>query len=394
MKKIIPLVIIVFCLIYVWHMYGNMKMNEKTAVVKSGEYTDIITTDALVIRNEQAITVGASGFFQNSVPNCSKVRRGEAVGEFYAGTPDKEIINKINAVNEKLSEAQSAAGSDELFTNDILTIESKISEYTEKISALAAEGNQVEINKLRKNIDALAERRTNIENGTKGGRESAVAALNQQKAELERTLGGNVKQLYSESSGIFVANADGLEEMLSKNAVREMSTGTIEELINRKNYEPSKDILPYPVARVADNSEWIIAFITDEGRAAQLEENGTADIKLPGSTEENTRCRYIGKSEPADGKTAVFLSGTQEIDYLYTNRRVTVEVFVDRYSGLSVPASAVKKQEGKDVVEVRSGKNIVVKSVEVLFKNEDTAIIKEDNTKENSLLLYEEVVLQ
>jgi hypothetical protein len=69
-----------------------------------------------------------------------------------------------------------------------------------------------------------------------------------------------------------------------------------------------------------------------------------------------------------------------------------VEIYVDDYEGLEIPAKALKKHQGKDAVDVRSGKDVITKTVEVLFSNDDIAIVREDNTKENSLLLYEEVV--
>ncbi len=392
MKKLIPLVLIVVCLMYMWHMYNNIKLSETTAVVKAGEYKDIILTEALVIRDEKAVTAKSEGFFQNSVPNISKVEDGRAVGEFYAGTPDKEVVGQINAINEKIRETQSAGTGDELFSNDIATINNKIEEYASEISALASEGRQSEINKLRKNIDMLLERRASIEQGASGGKSAILAALEAQKAELEKKLGSNMSILYSERSGVFVASADGLEDSLTRESAVSMSKAEVEGLLNRKSYEPAADVIPYPVAKVVDNSSWIIAFVTNEERASQIAEVKRVNVKFPGGGAEEIICRYIGSSEADEGDTAVFLEGTREIEYLLKNRRVSAEIYVDDYEGLEIPADALKKHEGKDVVEVRSGKETAIKPVEVLFKNDEIAIVKEDNTKENSLLLYEEVV--
>ncbi len=392
MKKLIPLVLIAGGMLCMWHIYNNFKTNETTAVVKAGEYVDVIHTDALVIREEKPITANSSGFFQNSVPNCSKVEKGRAVGEFYAGTPDKEVVGKINAINEKIRETQASAGNDELFSNDIVTIDRKIEEYTRQISALSAEGKQSEINKLRKNIDTLLDRRANIEAGTVGGKNSMVQALEGQKSELEAKLGRNVSTMYSACSGIFVASADGLENTLTPTAAMELGTDAIAEMIDRRQYEPSEDVLPYPVAKVVNNSQWYIAFVTDEQHAEKLAQLGRVSVKFPGGGAEEISCSYVSETEASDGKKAVFLRGTRELEYLLKNRCVSVEIYVDDYEGLEIPAKALKKHQGKDAVDVRSGKDVITKTVEVLFSNDDIAIVREDNTKENSLLLYEEVV--
>ena len=392
MKKFLPLVLIVCCVFGMWYLYGNVRRKETTATVKAGEYTDIITSDVLIIRNETPITVNSTGFFQNSVPSGNKVERGKAVGDFYVGEPDEDIIGSINAVNEKLSEARAATGNETLFLGDISAIDNKIEEYTSRISALAAEGNQLEINKIKREIDILVQRKDGIKEGTSGGKRSVIAALEAQLSELEAGLGNNIHKLYAETSGIFFDTADGLEEMLNMETVFSVSATAIEELISRESYEAKKDILPYPVAKISDNSGWLISFVTDTERAAQLEEIGKVKVKFPGGGGEEITCRYAGCTEETDGKTAVFIKGTREIEYLFTSRKVSAEIYVDDYEGLEIPASALIKYEGKDAVEVRDGKDIIVKPVEVLFKNDDIAIVKEDNKKENSLLLYEEVV--
>ncbi len=393
-KKLIPIVLIVVGILSMWNIYNNVKISKNSAVVKAGEYVDIIKTDALVIRNEQAITVGSTGFFQNSVPNISKVEKGKAVGEFYEGTPDREAVGEINAVNEKIREVQTSTGSDTLFSGDISAIDSKLKEYSAKISALSAEGNQAEINKIRKEMDALIARKENIKTGTSGGKKAVIEALEAEKSQLEQKLGSNVKTLYSGTSGVFVASVDGLEGILKTDTASAMTVSGIEELLSRKVYEPSQDILPYPVAKVVDNSTWLIAVITEEDRVGKFEEIGRVNVKFFGGNTEEITCRYAGCTEAENGKVAIFLKGTQEIEYLLKNRKVSVEIYVDDYKGLKIPTSALKKHEGKDAVEVRSGKETVVKQVDVLFKNDEFAIVKADNTKDGALELREEVVIQ
>ena len=89
------------------------------------------------------------------------------------------------------------------------------------------------------------------------------------------------------------------------------------------------------------------------------------------------------------------MTGTRELYHLYNSRKVHAEIIFAEYSGLQVPANALRKEEGKDVVRVLgSGSASTPKEVEVLYQNQQIAIIKEDNTKKDSLLLYEEVLLQ
>lgn len=391
MKRITALLIIIISLTAIWTIYGNYETSKNSVVVKSGEYTEIISTEALIIRNEKTVDMSGSGYFQNSLPSGSKVHSGENLGMFYSGTPDEETVKRLNSVNEKLREVYSSESSETLFVNDISSINNKIDEYTKQISVLASKNDQQAINEIKHNIENLLERKANIEAGSGGGKADVLSSLTAEKNTLTEKLGSNTEDVYAPTSGIFIGTADGLENSLSIADIKKLSVTDIENYI--KGESKKETVYPKPICKVVDNSMWIASFICDAETADKLQKSSATEVKLNGGQTSAANCRVEAVSEEKKGKKAVFVSGTGEIYQLLVNRTAHIEILADKYEGLKVPASAIVYSGGKSFVEVANGRTTEKKSVEILYKNKNIAIIKEDNTKKGNLLLYEEVVL-
>lgn len=390
MKRIAALLIIIISLVAIWATYGRYETKSRLATVKSGEYTEIISADALIIRNEKTVDVSGTGYFQNSLQSGSKVHTGENIGIFYSGTPDKELVQRLNSVNEKLREISSSGSAEDLFVNDISSINEKIDDYTKQISALASKNDQKTINEIKRNIEELLERKANIEAGTGGGKAEVLSSLTAEKNSLTEKLGGNTEDIYSPSSGIFVSSADGFENVISIADIEKFTVTDIEKYI--KGEETKETVYPQPICKVVDNSVWVAAFVCESETADKLKKAGVTEVKLNGG-QFTAKCRVEAVSPEQKGRKAVFVSGTGEIYQLLVNRTAHIEISVDKYEGLKIPASAVVSSGGKNYVDVYSGGKTVKKSVEVLYKNKNIAIIKADNAKKGNLLLYEEVVV-
>lgn len=74
-------------------------------------------------------------------------------------------------------------------------------------------------------------------------------------------------------------------------------------------------------------------------------------------------------------------------------RSVNVDIIKKEYSGLKVPAEAVVEQNSETFVYINKLGVAEKRPVSVLYKAEDIAIIKEDNVREDALLLYDDVII-
>ena len=390
MKKSLPLILIFVALVVLWSVYGAIVNPAKDATAIYGEYKVEIDDYALVLRNETPITVSSQGYFQNVVQNESKVRLGESVGWFCEGEPDSDVVKKLNVINEKIREASLTESTDKALTNDIFSIDNKIFEYTKQISALAASGDQKAINEIRNSIDLLIERKNNITGSAGNGRESVLETLNRQKTELEAKRGATRKNLIAPVSGIFVASADGLEKTLTISSAETLLPSAAAEYIGREEYKADTEIYPYPVCKITDNTQWLLAVVCSESVASELPVGKRVRVSFPEEGDKTLACRIYKISEPEDGKVIMYISGTNEIYDVLTARKMKINILMDSYKGLRIPSQAVKTVDGKDIVVIEKGGGDVKAEVEVLFKDEDFAIIKEGG----DLKAYDKVVME
>lgn len=377
MKKSIPLIAIVVALVVMWTVYGNIVNPKSDATAVSGEYKVEIDNEALVIRTEIPITVSGQGYFQNVVETETKVSAGEMVGWHCKGEPNVEVIKQLNVINQKIREAQMSESTDKALTNDVFSIDNKILAYTKQISALASKGDQKAIDKIRNDIDLLLERKSNIVNNKSGGKETVAENLKKQKKELERQLGGTNESLFAPRSGIFVAEADGLEQTLTFDNVSTLTPSQVTEYLSRDEYKPNEEIYPYPVCKITDNSEWLLAAVCSQEVASETKVGRPVTVSFPDEGDKKLRCTVYEISEPEDGKVVIYILGTNEIYNILDARKIKINIVFESYEGLRVPAGAVKTIEGKDYVMVKKAGGDVKTEVVVLFKDEDFAIVKE-----------------
>ena len=78
---------------------------------------------------------------------------------------------------------------------------------------------------------------------------------------------------------------------------------------------------------------------------------------------------------------------------MLTSRLVSVTAIKSTYSGLKVPLEAIRVKDGNPGVYVRTENTVKYRNIDVLYKNDEIAIVRVDNTKAGSLLLYDEIIV-
>ncbi len=397
LKNILSVIVIVVCLSAMWSAYRKFDIKSRTYTVTHVSIEDSVNGECLTIKNEHPVKGGEGGFFQNTVANGSRVFRGQTVGCLYLGNFDPQLVNSLNLVNENLREAQLSQNSKETLINDTMTIDNTIHSYTSMISELAADRNQQEINRLRRDIDGLLERKQSIADGTSGKAISEIHELEAQKKALEAQLGNTKQNVISDSSGLFVMGCDGFETRVNMNNIRDISVSSLESMMGEAKNNSSdaeNESVSYAPAKITDNNKWIIATVCESEKAQLVHEGNAINVRLKTEGEQTIECRVEYISPEENGKCTIFVSGTKEIENIYNSRIVDAEILIKDYEGLKVPKNAVLNDDnGKYVNAVVNGIQ-EKKYIEIIYEDADFVVVREDAPGGNALKLYDEVVSQ
>ena len=407
LKNILSVIVIVVCLSAMWSAYRKFDIKSRTYTVTHVSIEDSVSGECLTIKNEHPINGGASGFFQNTVANGSRVFKGQTVGCLYMGDFDPQLVNSLNTVNENLREAQLSQNSKETLINDTMTVDNTIFSYTSMISELAADRNQQEINRLRRDVDSLLERKRNIAAGTSGSAISQINELTAEKAALEAQLGDSKRYMISPTSGLFIMGCDGLEGVLNIKGIEQLNVARVEGYLNadkEKDSEPEEESVnsetvasggveaDYSPAKITDNNKWVLAAICETEKTHSLYVGNSINVRLKTEGENTIGCTIEYISPDEDGKCVIFVSGTDEIENIYNSRTVDAEILIKDYEGLKVPKKAVKTDDNGKYADVLKNGIIEQRRIDVIYEEEDFVIVREDDPGENALELYDEVI--
>ncbi len=391
MKKLITVAILAAIMIGCWSLYNNYAGGSKTTVVVSGTYEESVNANGILVRREYPITADAQGTLQSNVANGTKVSRWTRVAYWYKGNVDPQIGQDLQEVNERINEINMAESSDSYATQDAVLIDNQINTLSEEIVQYTQEGDFTKVEEAKRRINSLLSRKTTVGSGNATA-STLKNELENQKKQLEAQLGSQRQELAAPHGGIYYDSVDGLESTLTMDNSAAISVSSLEAMLKQDKFTADTSMTPFPVCKVVDNSEWQVAVLLSKKDAQDFAVDQSVKVRLTGEEHQAVEATVKSISAEENGKVVVVISSSKYVPDVYIKRNVNVDIIKKEYSGLKVPAQAVVEQNGETFVYISKLGTAEKRPVEVLYQTEDIAIIKEDNVRDDALLLYDDVI--
>ena len=392
MKKLITVAILAAVVIGCWSLYTNYTGGSKTTVVVSGTYEESVNANGIVIRKEYPITVDAQGTLQSNVASGTKVTRWANVGYWYKGNVDPKVSQDLQEVNERIHEMNIAETSDSYVNQDAMLIDNQISALSEEIIQYTKEGNFTKVEETKRRINSLMGRKTAVSGGN-SAMSTLKSELENQKQQLEAQLGSQRQNLTAPHGGIYCDTVDGLETQLTMENSNSLGVSDLENFLKQDKFTVNTGVTPFPVCKVVDNSEWQTAVLVSKKDAQDFQVEQKVRLRITGDEHEAVEAKVSSISAEQNGKNVIVVTSSKYVPDIYMKRSVNVDIIKKEYSGLKVPSEAVVEQNSETFVYINKLGVAEKRPVNVLYKAEDIAIIKEDNVREDALLLYDDVII-
>lgn len=391
MKKLITVAILAAIMIGCWSLYSNYNGGSKTTVVVSGTYEESINANGVVVRREYPITAEGQGTLQSNTISGAKVTRWTRVGYWYNGNVDPAVSQELQEVNELINEITMAESSDSYLYQDATLIDNQINALAAEIVQYTKEGNFTKVEEAKRRVNSLISQKTTIS----GGNDAVTtlkSELETQKQQLEAQLGSQRQDLIAPHGGVYYDTVDGLETTLTMETSNTIGVSDLEELLKQDKYTVDTSTTPFPVCKVVDNSEWQVAALVSKKDAQDFQVGQGVSLRLTGEEHDAVEATVQSVSAEQNGKVVIVITSTKYVPDIYIKRSVNVDIIKKEYSGLKVPSEAVVEQNGETFVYINKLGVAEKRLVDVLYQAEDIAIIKEDNVREDALLLYDDVI--
>ncbi|MDK2932429.1 MAG: hypothetical protein PWP27_239 [Clostridiales bacterium] len=380
-------------LLYIWCLYVYLNTPIRTEIVKFGQLEDSENTVGYIMREEKLLYSNVAGNFDGIAKEGERVAKGSKIATVYKKNVDLKIQETIKSINERIAEINNNQVKNDIFFNDLQKLSRQVDSKIDEIINIAYTQKTAKLSQIKEDINKILEKKLII-SGEKGASGHNLEALKKEKEEYENRLRASKIDLIADRAGVVSYNIDGLEQILNPENI---SKFTVSDFQNLDNIHLNNQVEVKPgqaVAKIINNFEWYLAFVMDTQRVYPLKVGDKLSVRFK-DLEDKVIDAYIHYISPEEkGKVIVVLSLNKHIDSIYTFRKVNIDIIKQSYSGFKIPVSAVRVRNGKTGVYIIRDRIARFREIEILYKNNDFAIVKENNLNENNLLLYDEVIIK
>lgn len=367
----------------------------KTDDIKYGEIKNTIKKEVVIIRDEHIIKAEIPGYVNYFLNEGERIKKYGRLAQLQDNNYNIGYGDKLKLVEQRIDELKSLGGKTPT-QSDINTLETRIALIQGQIQNKIMNEDRVGLLELKETLMKLMEERSLLKGeGSLYGMD--IAALEKEKAKLEKSLGASGKNIYSPYPGIVTYNVDGYEDILTPKNLLNLKFSELKKIESKEHSSKKEQLsVDQPIGKIVDNHRWFFATEIKREDILRIERGKRLeviykDVSFPAYLQEY----YKGEDGVFIG---VFRVDDDKIDF-YSNRKMELEVVYTDVSGIKIPKKAVKSIKGKRGAFVISetGNADFKELKEILGEDSESIILNYKLIKRNSIDtvdLYDEVIME
>lgn len=315
-----------------------------------------VAVSGLVVRQERTLTANTTATLELSPGEGERVSGGGVVATLYtssAGLETKNSIQALEAELEQLSYAKSSASG----ISDVAKTESDLLSAIAGLHASASAGDLTSLEDDALRLRALVFKRDYAYSGSTQELDALIARKTQQLDALRASLGAVATVITAPESGVFSAQADGYEELLTPELLEDLTVLELTGLESRAVQPPANAI-----GKVITSSTWYFAASAPTSEVRNLVEGGQYAISFNRDYTGQALMTLDRRGDDEGGRTLLVFSCRTGLAGTTLLRRQTAELVTRHITGLRIPRSALRalKQNKTRTVTDENGKKQTV----------------------------------
>lgn len=362
-----------------------------TETARSITVRKAVTGSGFILRKETKVTNKTNGVFESNIKDGERVVKGSSVGVVISGNLNEKLAIELQEVTRRIKEIKESSNISEIYASDEARIFSAMKDLTSLIRNDAYSQNFTSASENALALSSLMQKKASSEN--KSAADSLLVSLEEQKYTLEQQLGGIREQILSPASGYFYTSLDGLEDYDTQKEIEELTPAKINsfsQIMDEFKNDGS-------VAKITDTYEWYLAAAISKDEAQQLTVGSDVTVSIDESPLVKAKIHAI--NEDATGEAAVIVKSNRNIVGIYEKRTAEFEICMQEYTGLYVPAAAIRVVDGiTGVYVINSNKSVDFRCVDILLLQDDYYIVKNkfvpsEKNPYKALKLYDNILV-
>ena len=364
--------------------------------VVSSLYAPLMT--ATVTPYEAGAGYYASGFvvreeellysqYGTTVLNCAEgahVAANDTVATGYRSEDAKTRQTRIDELSgqiEQLQYAWSAVSS----VYDQAALDADIAGDLAQLSRYLALRDMNSVSDLSPELKGLILRRTGSDSDS-GSLQARISTLQAELETLEAQSAGDTSAILAGKAGTFSAAVDGYESVLSPERLMEMTVAEFESV------QPDETDAN-AIGRLVTAATWYYACVVPASELSGVEEGDRATLTFARDYYQPVTMRVARLGGNEAGSRLLVLSSDRALQNVTLLRQQSAEIVFTSYSGLRVPKSAVRVENGQTGVYILEGTLAKWKPITILHDTGESYVVTLDTSSTNNLWPGDELII-
>ena len=364
--------------------------------VVSSLYAPLMT--ATVTPYEAGAGYYASGFvvraeellysqYGTTVLNCAEgahVAANDTVATGYRSEDAKTRQTRIDELSgqiEQLQYAWSAVSS----VYDQAALDADIAGDLAQLSRYLALRDMNSVSDLSPELKGLILRRTGSDSDS-GSLQARISTLQAELETLEAQSAGDTSAILAGKAGTFSAAVDGYESVLTPERLMEMTVAEFESV------QPDETDAN-AIGRLVTSATWYYACVVPASELSVVEEGDRATLTFARDYYQPVTMRVARLGGNEAGSRLLVLSSDRALQNVTLLRQQSAEIVFTSYSGLRVPKSAVRVENGQTGVYILEGTLAKWKPITILHDTGESYVVTLDTSSTNNLWPGDELII-
>ena len=352
-----------------YHMIRTFTSDIKTTPVYTLTQTVYAEGTAYMIREETPVKSGDSGYPVFSLPEGSRIAKGENICSIYSGMNTADVKREIDSIDAEVAGLRKSLGAGTVVSG-ILDVSSGVSDMYSGLMKKTAAGDYSSAAADIPDFKTVLGRLTYL-SGSGGGMMTRLQNLLDRRSSLISSLGSPIKNVRSPEAGYVYYSCDGYEEIFTPELVKTFSEESFAAALSAQPVSAAGT-----VCKLVTDPEWYCAVVTDDPVMAGLNSGDTRRVTFAENGGTSVSMKLEKKIRTDKGVILLFSSSVMPDGFSF-QRCQKVRIDAGTVSGYRVPVSAVHRYEGMTGVFTMHGGYVYFRKINVISEGEGYYLVSE-----------------
>lgn len=382
----LKLCVALFSLIFIiYQTYSVVYKPITTATALYHNTYEGIDINGYFVREETVIDYNITGNERYIAEEGEKISKGGTIAELYSSTEIAETHERIEKLSEEIEILESINSVSDPSFVDLTTLSNKIKRSYMNFLSVKDLGKYGDLNTCLSEL-LMQLNKKQILTGEVTGFDNLLNTLKAEVASLKKGLQGSLSKVTSPVSGFFIQQTDGLENLLTFDALDEIDETIFEKISKTESVNAFGKI-------VSSQNFYIIAQMTDDDYL-NFSVGDTVNLRTPFVGSESLKATFHDIKVAKEKNSAIIVLSCQTMNGQFaTVRSAPLTIVTEEHEGIKISNKAIHYSEGVPGVYVIQGSIVKFKPIEIVYRTENFTLCKKSEDGNNqSLILYDEVI--